>query len=122
MKQKRMSVEQYLQIGKWLENNKAMIETRGHSQREVQILMSSALGYDVPLSSLIRCAKALAIEWAGSPPKPPPVPIGREAIMILIGALEGLYVETGKTIPNSLGNLHSAYAKEKITDELSSKT
>lgn len=112
MKQTRMSIKQYLQIGKWLENSKNMIESRGHSQIEVQILMSSALGYNVPLSSVIACAKALDIVWARSPAKPPPVPLDREAITILIGALSGLYLETGRTVPDNLANLQSAFAKE----------
>lgn len=112
MKATRMSIEQYLQIGKWLENNRDMIESRGHSQGEAQILMSSALGYEVPLSSVTRCAKAMSIRWAGSPAKPPPVPLEREAIIILIGAIAGLYIETNRTVPDDLANLQSTYTKE----------
>lgn len=113
-KQKRMSVEQYLQIGKWLENRKADIERTGMAQKDVQSIMSDELGFVVPFSSVIRCARAMDIKWAGSPPKPPEVPIGHEAIIILIGALAGLYIETGKTVPDDLANLQSTYTKKKI--------
>lgn len=113
----RMTIKQYLQIGRWLENNRNLIEEKGHSQVEVQILISSALGYEVPLSSIQKCAKAIEIQWAGSPLKPPPVPIDREAIIILIGALAGLYVETDRTIPDDLANLQSTYTKEKQSEK-----
>lgn len=113
-KQKRMSVEQYLQIGKWMENNKMKIATQWLAQEQVRVLISQELGYEVPFSSVIRCAKAVGIEWAGSPPKPLPVPLDREAIIILIGALSGIYIETGKTVPDDLANLQSAYAKEGV--------
>ena len=51
-------------------------------------------------------------KWANSPPPPPIVPIDHEAIVILIGAISGLYIETGKTIPDNLANLNSRYVKE----------
>jgi len=113
-KQTRMSVEQYLQIGKWLENRKQDIEKTGLAQKDVQILISEELGYTVSFSSIVRCAKAIGIQWAGSPPKPPPVPIDREAIIILIGALAGLYIEEGKTVPDDLANLQSTYVRETL--------
>ena len=114
-KQTRMSIKQYLQIGQWLENNRVAIEEKGHSQIEIQILISSNLGYEVPLSSVIACAKAIEIQWARSPTPPSPVPMEREAFIILITALEGLYVELDKTIPDALANLHSSYVKEKTS-------
>jgi len=107
-----MSVEQYVQIGQWLVANRSLIENRGHSQTEVQILITSALEYEVPLSSLVRCAKAVKIKWAGSPTKPPPPPIGHEAMVIIIAALAGIYIETERTVPDDLANLQSTYAKE----------
>lgn len=112
MAMKRMSIEQYLKIGRWLENKKEHIESKGLAQKDVQILISGELGFEVPLSSIIRVAKELRIEWVGSPLKPPPVPIEREAFIILIGALAGLYIELGKTVPDDLANLMSAYVRE----------
>ena len=109
-----MSIEQYLKIGRCLEGWKERIETTGLAQKDVRTLVSGDVGFEVPLSSIIRVAKELDITWAGSPPKPPPVPIEREAIIILIGAISGLYIETGKTVPDDLANLQSAYAREEI--------
>jgi len=117
MKTTRMSIEQYLKIGRCLEGWKERIETTGLAQKDVRTLVSGDVGFEVPLSSIIRVAKELDITWAGSPPKPPPVPIEREAFIILIGAVEGLYVEAGKTVPDNLANLHSAYVKENVVDE-----
>ena len=114
MSAKRMSIKQYLQIGKWLDEHKMNIQAKKWSQPETQTIISSTLGYEVPLSTVISCAKALDIVWARSPAKPPPVPIDHEAIVILIGAISGLYIETGKTVPDNLANLQSTYAREGI--------
>lgn len=112
MKQTRMSVEQYMEIGNWLTQERDHIRLAAYQQEQVRALASAALGYDVPFSSLIRCAKIVGVQWAGSPPKSPPTPIEREAVIILIGAVEGLYVEAGKTVPDDLANLHSTYIGE----------
>ena len=114
MKQTRMSVEQYLQIGKWLETWKERIETKGLTQIEIQGIMSGELGFTIPRSSVIRCAKAIRIKWMGSPLPPSPVPLEREAIIILITSLEGLYIEMDKTVPDDLANLHSTYVRKKL--------
>ncbi|GAJ04105.1 unnamed protein product, partial [marine sediment metagenome] len=100
MKLKRMTIERYIQITDWLKLNKDRIEKGGCTQLEAVAMAEKELGYEVPLSSIQRCAKMADIAWANSPPKPPPVPIDREAIIILIGALSGLYIEEGKTVPD----------------------
>lgn len=117
VKAKKMSVEQYLEIGQWLILNKSRIQEKKFTQGDVQTLISDDVGYDVPLSSLIRCAKAMGVRWARSPVAMPPVPLDHEAIVILIGALEGLYVEMGKTIPDDLANLHSTYVSQHVYKE-----
>lgn len=116
MKVKRMTVEQYIQINDWLKLNKDRIEKTEYSQLEAAAIAGKELGFDVPLSSIQRCAKMANIVWANSPPKLPPVPIDREAIIILIGALSGLYIEEGKTVPDNLANLQSRYVKENIVE------
>lgn len=107
-----MSVEQYIAINDWMRSNVTRIEDTQCTQGEVASLATTALGYAVPLSSIQKCAKIIGIKWAKSPPKPPPVPIEREAIVILIAAVAGLYIETGKTVPDALANLKSAFARE----------
>ncbi len=116
MKVKRMTVEQYIQVADWLKLNKDRVEKMRYTQFEVAAIAGGELGFDVPLSSIQRCAKITNITWANSPPKPPPVPIDREAIIILIGAVAGLYIEEGKTVPDNLANLQSQYVKEGITE------
>jgi len=109
-----MTVEQYIQITDWLKLNKNRVEKMGSTQLEAAAMVGNELGFAVPLSSIQRCAKMANIIWSNSPPKPPPVPIDREAIIILIGALSGLYIEEGKTVPDNLANLQSRYVKEDI--------
>ena len=108
----RMTLEQYIDIGKWCQHNRERIETTGCTQLEAAALVSKDLGFEVPLSTVIRAAKKMGVAWANSPPKPPPVPLDHEAIVLLICAVEGLYVELGKTVPDNLANLHSTYVKE----------
>ena len=116
MSQSRMTIEQYIQITDWLRENKDRIGTMESTQLEVASLVTGALGFTVPLSSIQKCAKIVGIKWAKSPPPLPPVPVDHEAIVILIGAIEGLYIETSKTVPDNLANLHSRYVKEVIPE------
>ena len=113
MAQTRMSVEQYDEINCWLRNNKNRIERIECTQLEAASMCGSELGFKIPLSTIQRCAKIAKVKWALSPSKPLPVPIGRDAIIILMGALSGLYIELGKTVPDRLANLQSAYVREQ---------
>ena len=61
----------------------------------------------------LACVKIAKVKWAKSPAPPPPVPIEQEAIVILIGAISGLYVETGRTVPAELANLQSTYVRNQ---------
>lgn len=108
----RLTVEQYIQITDWLKENKHRIHSSVSTQLEICEESGQALGFKVPITSIQRCGKIAGIKWPKSPPKPPPVPIEREAIIILIGAIAGLYVETGRTMPESLANLKTAYVQE----------
>jgi len=112
-KAKRMTYEQYADVTDWCKDNKDRIERMKLTQLQAAQEATLALGFVVPLSSMQRCAKRIKIEWANSPPKPPEPPIEHEAIVILIGAIEGLYIETGKTVPDDLANLHSVYVRDK---------
>ena len=58
---------------------------------------------------------------AGTPP-PPPLPIDREAIIILISALEGLYIETRGSAPQNLVELKSAYVQNAAKTTKKEKT
>ena len=107
-----MSIEQYIEIAEWILIWREKIHTLKLSQRDVQKMLFEQLKYEVPISTLVRWAKNAKIIWANAPSKPPPAPIEREAIIILMGAIEGLYIETGKTVPDALANLKSAYARE----------
>ena len=112
-KAKRMTYEQYVDVTDWCKDNKDRIERMKLTQLQAAQEATLALGFAVPLSSMQRCAKRVKIEWANSPPKPPEPPIEHEAIVILMGAIAGLYIETDRTIPDNLANLQTAYAREK---------
>ncbi len=115
-KVQRISIEQYDKLTTWLRANKEQIEAGQLTQLTTAARAGGELGFKVPLSSIQRCAKMAKIEWVNSPPKPPPVPLDHEAIVILIGALCGIYIETGKTVPDNLANLQSRYVKEDIPE------
>jgi hypothetical protein len=110
--QQRMSLEKYVELTDWLKINKRDIEVNHRTQGDVALLAEVELGYVVPITSIQRCAKIAKIKWAYAPPEPPKPPIEREAIIILIGALSGLYVETGRSVPAELANLQSTYVRE----------
>ncbi len=112
MSKTRIKPEQYVEINQWLKDNRDRIQRTEATQLETASIASHELGYRVPHGTVIRMAKTAGVTWAKSPPKPPPVPIDHEAIVILIGALEGLYVETGRSVPDDLADLHSRYARE----------
>lgn len=112
-KQQRITVEQYVEITDWCKNNKHRIESQTEcTQAEAAAIASGELGYGVPITTIQRCAKIAKIKWAKSPAPPLPVPLEREAIIILIGAISGLYVETGRSVPAELANLQSMYVRE----------
>jgi hypothetical protein len=114
-KQQRVSVEQYVTLTDWCRTNKRSLEANENTQAEAAALAEGDLGFAVPITSMQRCAKIAEIRWAKSPPPPPAPPIEREAIIILIGALEGLYIETGRTVPALLANLKSTYVRAEDT-------
>ena len=111
-KQTRLSVEQYVKVTDWLRQYKPRIEKEEMTQLEAAQTCSDELEFEVPITTIQRCAKMAGVVWAKSPPKPQPVPIERDAIMILIGAISGLYIETGRSVPQALADLKSAYARE----------
>lgn len=113
----RITLEQYVQIIDWLKENKHRILRDELMQLPTAQEATVALGFAVPITSIQKCARIAKIKWAKSPAPPPPVPIDREAIIILIGAISGLYVETGRTIPANLENLKSAYVREPVENE-----
>lgn len=110
-KQQRVTISQYVEITDWLRSNKERLGRLGSSQLDTADLASQELGYRIPRSTIKKCAAIAGVQWPRSPTKPPPVPLDHEAIIILIGAIEGLYIETGKTVPDDLANLHSTYVK-----------
>ena len=112
MKARRITVEQYIDLGTWCKCYRDDIERIEHTQLEACALASKDLGFEVPLSAMQRVAKKMKVKWANAKPEPLPVPLDREAIIILMGAIAGLYVELGKTVPDNLANLHSTYVKE----------
>lgn len=112
-KQNRITVEQYVEIVDYLKVNKCRIEAAENTQLEAAAIAEADLGYVVPLTTIQRCAKIAGVRWAKSPALPPPVPLDHEAIVILIGAIAGLYIETGRTIPENLANLQSTYARQE---------
>lgn len=111
MAKQRMTVEQYVEVTDWLKNNKHRIETTEQTQSDACLHAESELGYSVPITTIQRCAKIAKVKWAKSPAPPAPVPLEREAIIILIGAIAGLYVETGRTLPTELANLQTTYVR-----------
>lgn len=116
-KQQRLSVEQYVEITDWFKFNKDRIEKAQNTQLEASALAEKELGYPVPLTTVQRCAKIAKIQWANSPPPPPPPPIDREAIITLIAALEGLYIETVGSAPKNLVDLKSSYIQDTARKE-----
>lgn len=111
-KTQRMTIEQYVAITEWCKHNKDRIEDLGWTQLRTAQEAAAVFQFAVPLSSLQRCAKLAKIQWANSPLSPPPVPIDREAIVILIGALCGIYIETDRTVPENLAALKRQYVSE----------
>jgi len=109
-------MEQYVEITDYLRENKHRIESAENTQAEAAAIAEQALGYPVPLTTIQRCAKIAKVKWAKSPSPPPPVPLKREAIIILMGAIAGLYVETGKSVPDELANLQTTYVREENAD------
>lgn len=112
-KQQRISVEKYVEITDWLRTNKQRIQVAENTQAEAAAIAESELGFGVPITTIQRCAKIAGVKWAKSPAPPPPVPLEREAIIILMGAIAGLYIETGRTIPENLANLQSTYVRNQ---------
>lgn len=112
----RMTLEKYYKIIGWLKETKHRIQHSDNSQIEVCRQAENELGFVVPITSIQKCGKIAKIKWPHSPPTPPPVPLEREAIIILMGAISGLYVETGKTIPTELANLMSTYVREPVEE------
>lgn len=112
----RMTLEQYYEIIGWLQNNKQRIQLSDDTQLEVCGQAEYELRFKVPITSIQKCGKIAKIRWPKSPPPPAPVPLEREAIIILMGAIAGLYVETGKTVPNELANLQSTYVRRPVVD------
>lgn len=113
MSKSRIRPEQYVEICEWLKTNRDRVQRTEMTQLEAATAAESALGYRVPRSTIIRMAVLAGVTWAKSPLKPPPVPLDYEAIVILMGAIAGLYVETGKTVPDALANLQSRYIKKE---------
>lgn len=109
----RITLEQYVKIIEWLKENRDRILRDELTQLSVAQQATLSLQFAVPLTSIQKCAKIAKIKWAKSPPKPPPVPLDHEAIVILIGAIHGLYVETSGTVPENLENLKSTYAQNQ---------
>jgi len=112
----RMTLEQYYKIIGWLKEHKHQIHGSNDTQPEICLQAESALGFIVPITSIQKCGKIAKIKWPKSPTPPPLVPLEREAIIILMGAIAGLYVETGKTVPNELANLQSIYVRQQPDD------
>jgi len=115
-KKKRLSIEEYVEITDWLKVNKHRIESTENTQLEAAAIAGSELGYIVPLTTIQRCAKIAKVKWAKSPAPPLPVPLEHEAIVILIGAIAGLYIETNRTVPAELANLQSNYVRDQEKD------
>ena len=112
----RMSLEQYYKIINWLKENKHRIDSSLDTQNEIRKWAEEELGFAVPITSLQKCGKIAHIKWPKSPTPPLPIPIEREAIIILMGAIAGLYVETGRTIPENLANLQTTYVQKQRED------
>ena len=112
VKQQRITMEQYVKITDGCRENKHRVEREELTQLEATQLVTDELGFGVPITTIQRCAKIAKIQWAKSPATPLPVPLDHEAIVILMGAIAGLYIETGRTIPDDLANLQSTYARE----------
>lgn len=114
----KISPERYVEIHDWLRDNCDRIRRTECTQLEAAAMAKQALGYRVPHSTLIRMAKKAGVTWANSPPKPSPVPLEREAIIILMGAIEGLYIETTGSAPANLTELKRRYVQDgKLQDK-----
>lgn len=113
----RMTLEEYYQIINWLKEHRTRIHGSNDTQEEIRKEAEDELGFTVPITSIQKCGKIVKVQWPKSPTPPAPVPIDREAIIILIGALHGLYIETSGTAPEALQNLKSTYVQQQPTDD-----
>lgn len=118
MVKRNMTIEQYIQITDWCRENKHRIQSEEVTQLRAAEEAGGVLGYEIPITSMRRCATMAKIRWANKRPEPLPTPIEREAIIILMGAIAGLYVETGKTVPTELANLQSSYVRQQQMDDV----
>lgn len=116
-KRYRMTLEQYYKIINWLKEHKHQIHGSNDTQDEIRKQAENELAFAVPITSIQKCGKIAKIKWPKSPAPPQPVPLDREAIIILIGAVHGLYVETSGTVPDALQNLKSTYVQQKPEDD-----
>lgn len=113
-----MTIEQYIQITDWCRENKHRIQKEEVTQLKAAEEAGAVLGYEIPITSMRRCAVMAKIKWANKRPEPLPVPIEREAIIILMGAISGLYIETGRTVPTDLANLQMTYVAEEVDEDV----
>lgn len=113
-----MTLEEYYQIINWLKEKKHRIHSSNDTTEEIRTQAEEELGFNVPITSLQKCGKIAKIKWPKSPTPPPPVPLEREAIIILMGAISGLYVETGRTVPAGLANLQITYVAERVDEDV----
>lgn len=112
-RQQRLKFEEIIKINDWLKACKHKIESTEMTQIDAQKLATEELGFEVPRSSLQHLARIVGVKWAKSPPPPAPVPLDREAIIILISSLYGLYVETVGSVPKMLEDLKSTYVQNQ---------
>jgi len=113
-----MRIEQYIQITDWCRENKHRIQSEEITQSKAAEEAGAVLGYEIPITSMRRCARMAKIKWSKTRPEPQPIPIDREAIIILIGAVHGLYVETSGSVPEALQNLKSTYVQDEDYGEI----
>ena len=114
----RMTLEEYYQIINWLKDKRHRIHSSNDTTERIRMEAEEELGFNVPITSIQKCGRIAKIKWPKSPTPPAPVPLEREAIIILMGAIAGLYVETGKTVPTELANLMSIYVRESLDENV----
>lgn len=111
----RVSVEVYVAITDFLKANKEKIETERLTQAEVVDLVSQAMSRKLGLSTVKRCCTIVGIKWTHiSHIQQPPV-LDREAIILMLVAIEELYIRIAGEPPQRFADMKTRYVQEVTT-------
>ena len=111
----RVSVETYVSIIDFLRSNKEQIESERLTQKEVIDMVKQQLHYDVGLSTVKRCSTIAGIRWVHASHIQQPLPLDREAIILMMASIDELYQRLGSEPPKRFADMRTKYVQEVTT-------